>query len=161
MIPQRPSPEVYAREINEPNTLALYLHGRMYGCKYEQGSRLPEARYFAPHFGMQIAKIHPGINVGISYIARIEAIEVVATWGDLRQAVVNIRGKAWWNGHDDIVNRIKDWGWDGSERRYMLFLGQPRLAFNPPVLKERLQKGKGWLSRRFLSFDELFGAWGC
>ena len=42
-----------------------------------------------------------------------------------------------------------------------LFLSKPRLVFNPPVLKDNLQKGKGWLSKRTFSFDELFEAWGC
>jgi len=41
-----------------------------------------------------------------------------------------------------------------------LLLGAPRLVFNPPVKKGNLQKGTGWLSRRFFSFDELFAAWG-
>jgi hypothetical protein len=41
-----------------------------------------------------------------------------------------------------------------------LLLGEPRLVFNPSIRKERLQKGKGWLSRRFFSFDELFAARG-
>ena len=161
MIMKQHSPEIYAREINEPNTLALFLKAQMYGCKYEEGSRLPEAKYFAPHFGLRIAKDHPGVNVGISYIARIETIEVVERWADVRDAVISVRGKAWWNGHEEIIKRIKQWVWDGSERRNMLFLGMPRLAFNPPVQKESLQKGTGWLSKRFLSFDELFDAWGC
>jgi hypothetical protein len=37
---------------------------------------------------------------------------------------------------------------------------QPRLVFNPPISKDLLQKGKGYLSRRTFSFDELFDAWG-
>jgi hypothetical protein len=50
MIKQSHSVEVYAREINEPTTLNLFLKGRVYTCKYEASSRLAEALYFAPHF---------------------------------------------------------------------------------------------------------------
>src|SRR5262249_51652744 len=51
MIRTNDSVEIYAREINEEVTLALFLKARMYGCNYEASSRLPEALYFAPHFG--------------------------------------------------------------------------------------------------------------
>jgi hypothetical protein len=49
-------------------------------CTYQEGSRMAEALYFAPHFGQAIARNHPGVRVGISYIARIESIEVVESW---------------------------------------------------------------------------------
>jgi hypothetical protein len=52
-----------------------------------------------------------------------------------------------------------DWSWEKNYRRNFLFLGEPRLVFNPAVKKEQLQKGKGWLSKRYLTFDELFRAW--
>jgi hypothetical protein len=42
----------------------------------------------------------------------------------------------------------------------LLLLGESRLVFNPPVWKENLQSGKGFLSRRFFSFDELLEACG-
>lgn len=161
MITREQAPEIYAREINEPDTLTLFIKGQMYGCWYEEGSRLPEARYFAPHFGKSIAKSHPGVNVGISYVASIENIEIVQKWADVRQAVIGTRGKAWWNSHKEMVGRIRRWDWSGKKQRSILFLAPPRLVFNPPVQKEALQKGKGWLSKRFLSFDELFKAWGC
>ena len=45
--------------------------------------------------------------------------------------------------------------------RSILFLSTPRLVFNPPVLKEKLVKGSGFLNQRFFSFDRLFEAWGC
>jgi len=46
-------------------------------------------------------------------------------------------------------------------RRSFLFLDEPRLVFNPPIKKEKLQEGKGWLSKRVFSFDAFFEAWGC
>jgi hypothetical protein len=91
--------EIYAREINDEESLALFLKGQMYGCRYEKRSLLAEALYFAPHFGMRIARNHPGVHVGISYIASIERIEVGETWSDLLEAVKEVRGKNWLNSH--------------------------------------------------------------
>jgi len=38
-------------------------------------------------------------------------------------------------------------------------MGKPRLVFAPPIKKECLVAGTGFLSKRFFSFDELFAAW--
>lgn len=160
--PTKENVEIYAREINEEKTLELFLKSHLYGCFYEKGSRLPEARYFAPHFGQSIAANYPGIQVGISYIARIETVEVVESWQDLINIVKTVRGTAWVRKHKVFLDPIhKAWAWNNKEKRYFLFLGTPRLVFNPPIWKEYLQKGKGWLSKRFYSFDNLFEAWGC
>jgi hypothetical protein len=37
--------EIYAREINEEKTLALFLHGRLYGCDFKRNSSITEANY--------------------------------------------------------------------------------------------------------------------
>jgi len=156
------SVEIYAREINEGKTLTLFLKSHLYGCNYEKGSRLPEARYFAPHFGQNIAANYPGIQVGISYIARIQTVEVVESWQDLIDIIKTVRGATWLRKHKIFLDPIhKAWNWNHGEKRYFLFLGTPRLVFNPSIGKEYLQKGKGWLSKRFYSFDSLFEAWGC
>jgi hypothetical protein len=160
MIPKSESVEIYAREINEQTTLTLFLHARMYGCDYQAGSRLPEALYFAPHFGQAIAADHPGIHVGISYLARIDDVVVVESFQELCEAAAKIRGKAWYRSHSDLIKPVRAWAWPEC-RRSFLFLGQPRLVFNPPVKKENLQAGKGWLSKRVFSFDNFFEAWGC
>jgi hypothetical protein len=153
--------EIYAREINNEETLAVFLKAHMYGCYYQQGSRLAETRYFAPHFGQRIARNHPGVQVGVSYVARIERVEVVERWKDFMQAVREVRGKHWLNSHMPLLRPLlQAWGWEGAKRN-VLFLGTPRLVFNPPVLKENLQKGSGWLSKQYFSFDILFAAWGC
>jgi hypothetical protein len=164
MVKQRESVEIYAREINEPLTLALFLQAHMYGCNYEANSQLPEALYFAPHFGQTIANATPGIGVGISYVARIERVEVVETWDDLHLAVQSARKGTWWNSHQTEISplrRAPNWEWhEGSTKYSFLFLSKPRLVFNPPINKEKLQKGKGWLSRRVFTFEEFFKAWG-
>lgn len=161
MIRTRDSVEIYAREINEEKTLELFLKGHLYGCYYEKGSRLAEALYFAPHFGQKIARNYPGVQVGISYIAKIETVEIVRSWKELLEASIRVRSKQWLNSHLDYLSPLhRGWDWK-TDPYYFLFLGTPRLAFNPPILKDNLQKGSGFLSKRFHSFEDLFKAWGC
>jgi len=160
MVRTRESVEIYAREINNEETLALFLKAQMYTCDYQKGSRLAEAHYFAPHFGQRISRNHPGVQVGISYIASVDQVEVVESWEDLLRVVREIRGQHWLNRHMPLIGSLQGWDWQDRQRN-ILFLSTPRLVFNPPVLKENLQEGRGWLSKRFLSFDTLFEAWGC
>ena len=150
--------EIYAREINEEKTLALFLRGQLYGCDYEKG-KITEANYFAPHFGQKIAKLHPGISVGISYVAQIKTIEIAEYSKDVKNIIKKDRGKRWLNKNMNLVQPILDeWSWT-NVRRNFLFLDEPRLVFNPAVKKEVLQKTTGRLSRNYYTFDELFKAW--
>jgi hypothetical protein len=142
MIRTKSPVEVYAREINKEHPLSLFLKVNLYGFGYKENSRLYEALYFAPHFGQAIAKNHPGVQIGVSYIARIQHIEVVETWSELENAIKEQRGKPWWNSHNDFVRPIrKQWKWPG--KRSLLSLDTPRMVFNPPIRKEHLQKGTG------------------
>jgi len=160
MVKTRKPVEIYAREINSEETLALFLKAQMYGCYYQKSSPLAEALYFAPHFGQRIARNHPGVRVGISYIASIESVEVVEKWKDLLYSVREARGRQWLNGNMPLLQPLhRRWEWPA--KRSILFLSKPRLVFNPPVEKVNLQKGSGWLNRRFFSFDTLFESWGC
>ena len=160
MIRQSESIEVWAREINNEHTLNLFLKAQMYGCWFQKSSRLAEALYFAPHFGKSIAQNHPGVTAGISYVAKIEHIEVVQSWGDLIAAIKHHRGKTWLTSHKEYIDELhREWNWNGKRQRSMLFLGMPRLAFNPAVKKDNLQKGQGFLSKRTFAFDDLFAAW--
>lgn len=162
MARQEKAVEVFAREINNERTLALFLKTRMYTCVYERSSSLPKAMYFAPHFGAAIAREHPGISQGISYIARIEKLVVVGSLPELLEAVRQEQGKSWEMLHRAAIVACLSRQWKGKRRKEsksVLLLGEPRLVFNPPVKKTALQKGSGWLSRRTFSFDELFAAW--
>ncbi len=159
MIKRNDVVEIYAREINEEKTLALFLHGRLYGCDYEKSSKLTEANYFAPHFGQNIANLHPGISVGISYVAQIKTIEIAESIKDVKNIIRKNQGKTWLKKNMHLVQPILDgWSWK-NVRRNFLFLGEPRLVFNPAVKKELLQKTQGRLSKRYWTFDELFKAW--
>jgi len=160
MISKADSVEVYAREINGEDTLALFLQARIYKCLYEKGSRLPRALYFAPHFGQRIAKKHPGVHVGISYIARIEGIDKTASVKGWKALMRSRRSGFWLRKHEDVIDAVaRRTTWDGKEQS-VLFLGEPRQVFIPAIRKDDLQAGKGWLSKRFFSFDELYAAWG-
>jgi hypothetical protein len=156
----RKATEIYAREINEPITLRLFLQAHLYACKYEASSSLSEALYFAPHFGESIAKRHGGINSGISYIAQIEAVGTATTWKETQELLKSQRGQAWIKRNRDILQLLRQ-KWfvrKKSELRSFVFLSKPQLVFNPPVPKSRLQRGTGWLSKRSFTFDQLFSA---
>lgn len=160
MIRRGDSVEIYAREINEPVSLELFLRAQMYGCLYEASSKITQALYFSPHFARTIANLHPGVGVGISYAARILAVETATGWSELDDLVKEKRGKPWANRQRTVFSALrKKWG-SASKKRTFLFLGEPRLVFNPPVRKTALQSGRGRLAKRFFTFDELFKAWG-
>ena len=154
--------EIYARDLNDDITVETFLRCNIYGCWLEKdGGTISRASYFAPYFGQHIARQHTGISSGISYVAKIESIEVVDTWKSFLSAAGRTRGLAWIKKHQEILNTLRrNWRvWDKDHRRNIAFLGTPRLVFNPAINKDLLQKGKGYLSRRTFSFDELFEAW--
>jgi hypothetical protein len=158
----RPEPvEIYAREINEPMSLALFLQAGLYGCDYKASSRIAEAQYFAPHFGWSIARVQPGIAQGISYISRITTVGYGSTWSEFRDLMITQRKRAWWQRHGALLRQLKkSWQWNKNTHRSFLLLGEARLAFNPPISKHGLGLTGGILTRHFFSFDELYSAWG-
>jgi len=132
MIRTQEPVEIYAREINNEETLSLFLHGHLYGSVYKKNSRLIESLYFAPHFGQRIAKNHSGIHVGISYIARIETVETVETWKDFQEVIIAVRGRHWLNRHKDLLNsihKLRDWDWKSGQMRSFLFFIFATLSF--------------------------------
>lgn len=151
--------EVYVREINTPTTLTLFLKGHLYTCPYEKAGKASQALYFAPHFGQKLARDLPGIYAGISFVAKIEAVEVVDSWKLFRQAIKKRRGGHWLNSSGKVIAPLQQQLRKSKEQWTMLFLSEPRLVFNPPINKSLLQKGTGYLSRREFSFDKLFEAW--
>lgn len=163
LVRSQDSVEIYARELNDELTVSTFLKCHIYACWLEKGGgKIAKALYFAPHFGQKIAREHPGVYSGISYVAKIEALETVDTWQSFLAAAKRQRGSRWLKKHRVILKQLRNaWGsWNEKNPRNFAFLATPRLAFNPPINKDLLQKGKGWLSRRTFSFDELFDAWG-
>jgi hypothetical protein len=93
--------------------------------------------------------------------SKVKAVFVASTWHDYMEGVCDYRGKQWWNSHAVLMKRLRrEWGWDKDTKYTFLLLGKPRLVFNPPIHKDKLQKGRGFLNRRFFCFDDLFSAWG-
>jgi hypothetical protein len=162
MVRKKDTLEVYAREINDESSLNFFLKAHIYGCDYKKSNKINEAKYFAPHFAHHIAKQHPGISRGISYIAFIEHVVVSESWNEFINQVKEIRGKSWIRKNKiylDAIHKEEKWKWGKiKKKRSFLFLSEPRMAFNPAVNKENLQKGKGFLSKQTFSFDELFKA---
>ena len=158
MIRGRDAVEIYAREINEPTSLRMFLKAGVFGCENSKGSRVGEALYFAPHFGKRIERDYPGVHSGISYIARIEHVEPTSCWDDFKQVILRHRNSSWFNKHHDIFKSVK---WLRSRKDHLiLMLGEPQLVFTPPIRKDTLQGGSGWLSKRYFSFEEFFKVWG-
>ena len=85
-------------------------------------------------------------------------VVVGETWRDFRELMREARGAVWWDRNDEILrelHRVRSW----IEQHWnVLLLVEPQLVFNPPIRKEYLQTGRGFLNKRFLSFDELFAA---
>jgi hypothetical protein len=105
-----------------------------------------------------LALKHAGIQCGISHIARIDKLEVIDDWKHLIDTLEKVRGKSWVRKNKMYLDIIaKNWVW-GKQRRLIFFLLKPINAFNPAIRKTNLQAGRGWLSKLFLSFDELFKA---
>jgi len=75
--------------------------------------------------------------------------------------MITQRTRIWWNKHRVLLRDIqRRWTTKNLQQHSIVLLEEPRLVFNPPVRKEKLQRGKGWLSKRFFEFDQLFAAWG-
>jgi hypothetical protein len=158
MIKSRDTIEIYAREINEPTSLRMFLKAGVFGCENSKGTKVGEALYFAPHFGRRIERDHPGVHRGISYIARIEKVEPTSCWDDFKQVVVRHRKLSWFKKHEQIFRDVK---WLRSRKEHLiLLLSEPQLVFTPPIRKDTLQDGSGWLSKRYFTFKEFFEVWG-
>lgn len=148
--------EIYAREINDEESLNLLLKHQLYQCLFQKKSQLDGANYFAPHFGFSIQKLHSGIRQGISYVAKIHAVEVIRNREEYQDAVVRFHGKTYFKKFkSEIMYPVER---RGNVMRSLIFVEEARLVFNPPIEKMYLQKGKGFLSKRAYSFDELFKA---
>jgi hypothetical protein len=136
------------------------LKGHLYGCKYEKSSRLPKAQYFAPYFGRGVSASHPGLQEGISYVAKILNVEVAETADDFRKIEREIR-RGCFSGERAYVEQFEDYFFRKMKRKSsIVFLSVPRLAFNPPIKKIYLKKGTGFLGKGYYTFDKFYQAWG-
>jgi hypothetical protein len=158
--------EIYTRDINDDYSVNMFLKGQVYGCEYEQGSRLFKARYFAPYFDRDISAsktvqdLHPGFQAGVSYIGKIIAIETSETHTDFEATAKELRKRPGCKKKWNCSEAIKEF-FDGRKfPACFIFLDNPRLAFNPSIQKKYLQASpRNTLSQLFWSFDEFYRAW--
>ena len=158
MIKSKKHLEIYARELNDIETLHLFLDAHIYCCDYvKEGSDLYNTLYFAPHFGINLSTVHTGLVPGISYIARIDEKKIILNWKHFQETCEEVFGKAWLRKHNkwlEAIHKSPKWSW--SEKKILFILSKPIHAFSPAIKKDNIQKGKGFLSKSFLSFEELF-----
>jgi len=166
MIPDDEVDEIYTRDINDDYSVNMFFKGHVYGCQYKEGSRLFKTHYFAPYFGKRISAsktvqaLHPGMKAGVSYIAKIIAIETGETPRDFEAIAKELRKRH---------NRRKEWNCSTAIKEFFggkrfaycfIFLDEPRLAFDEPIQKMYLQKSpKYTLAQKLWSFDEFYRAW--
>jgi hypothetical protein len=160
MISDDEAAEIYARDLNSDETADFFLKGHLYGCPYAKTGRLSELKYFAPYFGRKVSDSHPGLQEGISYIAKIISVQVAETAEDFMRIATEVRKKTTFRGEQQYVEDFAKWFFEKRKRYSCAFLSIPRLAFNPPIQKPFLQDGRGFLNRHYYLFDEFYQAWG-
>ena len=158
MISRQRPVEIYARDLGDADSVRLFLEFGLYLCPFKANSRLAEALYFAPCLSTNGAAVYPGLRAGLSHIARIEQVEVATT---LNSAIGFLKGLPRKHFSAKALPAVKgllhDRKWTASGT-FVLLLGQRRMLFHPPIPKKLLQRGDGFLSTHFFSFDQLFKA---
>jgi len=151
--------DVYARDVNKEPYLSLFLKAHVYFCKFNEN--IYKCSYFAPYFGNQISIISPGVKEGMSYVAKIYDHLEVNSYHDLKQVITkHVKLKKLKRSIPDLDDKLKeiksDSKYNENEPHTLLLLNKPRLLFNPPIDKNLLQDGTGWLSKNYYEFEELF-----
>lgn len=148
------SPDIYARELNTVETFDMFLHAHVYGCEADRSEIRRSARYFAPYIAHDLAVAKPFIGEGFTFVARILKTVVV---DDLDTMLIEC-SKVLKGDYSQLENILKAAGrnFQWEKRQHLLFLGEPRRAFWPPIHKRTFQKTPGNLSKRSFSFDQLF-----
>lgn len=151
------TPEIYARELGTEISLNFFLKAHTYYCPYKKSSKIEKCGYFAPHFGKNITKISPGLNYGISYLAQIDRIEYVETGDELKHIVLqHIKTKKLKSIYPDVVSLVENADLEIKIPHIVLLLNHPHHVFNPPIQKDKLQEGYGWLSKQYFTFEDFF-----
>lgn len=153
------APDIYAREVGNDISILMFLKGQTYTCPYPKSSQIEKCKYFAPHFSKKITKIIPGINYGISYLSQISTIEYVDNKKDWEKVVQShFKSKKLRRPFPEAKKYLLNIKFDFSKPHMILLLNRPHLIFNPPIQKDKLQEGKGWLSKQYFTFENFFNA---
>ncbi|MDZ7821578.1 MAG: hypothetical protein U5N26_07060 [Candidatus Marinimicrobia bacterium] len=153
--------QVYARDVNKEPYLSLFLKTHVYLCNYNEN--IHKCSYFAPYFGAKISYISPGVDMGLSYIAKIYSHIQITEQKELELAIKkHIKNQKLRNYNRDIEEKFKMIIEDHNNKKVkaftLLLLEKPRKLFNPSIKKSNLQEGHGWLSKQYYEFDEIFEA---
>lgn len=154
LVSKTESVEVYSRDINSVKSLNLFFKARLYVCLQKRSSKLAEAKYFAPCFCQKVAQQDNNIQIGISFISKIERIISVEKWKEFIEGIDELPA---FRKSEQYISFLKK-GWKKNKIKDIVFLGKPYQVFNPSIKKHNLGKGQGRLGYRYFSFDKLFSA---
>jgi hypothetical protein len=164
IVPRTNIKEVYARDVNREPQSSLFIKGNVYYCNYNEN--ISQCNYFAPYFGRKISEILPGVREGLYYVSFIYDHIGIYSYEDLvKEIKIHVRKrklKKQFPNLDECLRDIRktDEKYDETKPLMLLLLNKPHLVFNPAIPKGNLQKGSGWLSKNYYSFEELFSSTG-
>ena len=149
--------DIYAREVSDELSIEMFLKGWLYSAPYEKSANIEKCNFFAPHFGKKVPEISPGISYGISYISQIRSVEYVENKNTYTQIVHDHLKKNKLNkSYPELEKKIENIQFERP--LVVLLLNKPHLVFNPPIQKDKLQEGSGWLGKRYFTFEDFFNA---
>lgn len=152
--------EIYSRDVAEYDAVKMFFDLQLYVCKTLQTPKPRKAQYFAPYFAQKVRNSFPTIQEGFTYIAVIKETTLIDSWKAFKAECHKRKdnGQEWMDTHTTTLNELENaWSWDVDHT--LFFLGEPRLVFNPPILKRTFGGGSGQLAKHYFSFDNLYEAW--
>lgn len=153
-------PEIYLRDMSSISSVQLFFRHRIYKCQSKYYNSARRNLYFAPYFTKQMANKISEQNLvpvgeGISFVSRVEAVQVVDTCDVLNFLKDHDHGSA--KEAARIIRKIHR-----SKDVLIMLLGEPRLLLPSPVTKAKLSEimpfGTGAMGSRSCSFDSLLAA---
>ena len=153
--------DIYAREVGHIPAATSFLKVHMYFCDYMKNSKVEKCRYFAPHFTAKVATVVPGTRHGVAYLSEIYQVEYIEDIQSFKKLIIShIKRNKLKNAYPEIFDFIDSIEIDFDKPKLVLLLNKPRLVFNPPINKDNLQEGKGFLSKHYYTFEQFFEAAG-
>ncbi|MEK7466360.1 MAG: hypothetical protein AAB074_03005 [Planctomycetota bacterium] len=157
------SKEIYTRDVSDPESATMFFRHQIWTCQPRFLNSAQGNLYFAPYFTARAQWALKEITVvpfgeGISYLARIEQIQVVPM-SDLRP-FLRANGVDAYLRVSELVRRYM-----GGKETLVMLLGPPYLVFPAPVTKDQLSRAEiknrftaGTMGSRSLTLEELLAA---
>jgi hypothetical protein len=151
--------DIYARDLGHKQAATNFLKANIYFCHYFENSKIEKCRYFAPHFSQNLSKQTLAAQTGISHLAEIDSVEFVEDRKTFNKIVLShIKKNKLKRYHVEIEAFIKSQPIKLEKPLLLMLLKKPHLVFNPPIHKNNLQEGSGWLSKKYYTFEDFFQA---